>query len=54
MKLPKELTNDELALHLELWLTLNEELTEGQKEYFEEFIWRLRMTPDMEQETSNE
>lgn len=48
MKSPREYTNDELAIHLELWVALNEELTERQKDFFEEFVWRLRLTPDLE------
>lgn len=53
MKSPKDFTNDELALHLELWVALNDELTESQEKYFEEVIWRLRLTADKEQEKSN-
>ena len=53
MKAPSELTNDELALHVEFWAALNEDLTDGQKKYFEELVWRLRLLPDKEQENSN-
>lgn len=50
MKTPSEFTNDELSLLLELWVALNENLTDSQKKYFEEVIWRLRLTADKEQE----
>jgi len=47
-KVPQDLTNDELALHIEFWMSLNDELTEGQKGFFEEVIWRFRMMSDKE------
>lgn len=50
MKEPRKLTNDELALHLELWVALNEELTTNQLSYFEEILFRLRLTSDKELE----
>lgn len=46
--------NDSLALHLEFWLALNEELTEQQKKFFEEVIWRLRLTSYELKEGKNE
>lgn len=55
MKHPKELTNDDLALALELWAMLNkEEFTESQQNYFEEIVWRLRLMSNKEQEINNE
>lgn len=48
MKLPSELTNDELALHIEFWASLNEELTDMQRKFFDEAVWRLRLTTDKE------
>lgn len=55
-KIPQDLTNDDLALHIEFWMALEETLTEGQKSFFEEVIWRLRMMSDVEkvQENNNE
>lgn len=54
MKTPQELTNDELALHLELWTVLNDQLSDSQIKYFDELIWRLRLFPDKELEKLNE
>lgn len=53
MKKPSELTNDDLALNIELWAMINPDLTEGQKKYFEEVVWRLRMMVDKEKENKN-
>lgn len=51
MNNPKELTNDALALHLELWAELSkEELTHEQYKYFEEIVWRLKLMSDKEKE----
>lgn len=35
--------NDSLALHLEFWAALEEGLTEHQKKFFDEVVWRLRL-----------
>lgn len=43
MKTISKYTNDDMALHIEFWLSLNGELTEGQVKFFEEVAWRLRM-----------
>lgn len=48
MKSPSQITNEDLALHIELWAMLNEELTEGQRKYFEEVVWRLRLMKEQE------
>lgn len=50
MKTPSQFTNEDLALHIELWMMLNEELTDSQKKYFEEVIWRLRLMNNTEKE----
>lgn len=51
MKDPKKLSNDDLALHLDFWTVLQEtELTDRQKEFFKEIVWRLRLAADKEQE----
>lgn len=52
-KVPQNLTNDELALHIEFWMALEETLTDGQKNFFGEVIWRLRMMTDVEKEQEN-
>jgi hypothetical protein len=54
MREAKQLTNDELALHLELWTMMNSELTTQQTSYFDEIVWRLLMLPDKEKENQNE
>jgi len=55
MKSPKKLTNDTLAISLELWALLNKDsLTKEQCSYFEEIAWRLKLLPDMEEENINE
>lgn len=54
MKSPSQFTNEDLALHIELWTMLNEELTEDQKKYFEEVVWRLRLMSNKEQEKVDE
>lgn len=54
MKSPTQFTNEDLALHIELWTALNEELTENQKKYFEEVVWRLRLMSKTEQEKIDE
>lgn len=43
MKLPKEMTNEELAMHVEFWFTVNQDLSEIQKAFFEEVVFRLRL-----------
>jgi hypothetical protein len=48
MKLPREMTNEELAMHLELWTALNDELLPGQVAFFEEAIWRLRLMVEVQ------
>lgn len=48
MKSPSQITNEDLALHIELWAMLNESLTEEQKKYFEEVVWRLRLMKEQE------
>lgn len=53
-KIPQDLTNDELALHIEFWSSLDDSLTEGQKKFFEEVVWRLRLMVEKEQENTNE
>lgn len=53
-KIPQDLTNDELALHIEFWMSLEGSLTDGQKSFFEEVIWRLRLMVEKEQENNNE
>lgn len=37
-------TNEELVIHLELWAALEENLTQRQKEFFEEVTWRLLLS----------
>lgn len=54
MKDPRELSNDDLAVHIEIWAVLNEELTDSQMRYFNEVIWRLRLMSDKEQEKISE
>lgn len=45
MKEPKEMTNEELALHIEMWLAYGDtNLNTNQLSYFDEVIWRLRLT----------
>jgi hypothetical protein len=51
---PRKMTNDDLALHIEFWANMNQELTIGQLAFFDEVVWRLRLLVDKEQETSNE
>lgn len=47
MKEPKELTNEELALHIEMWAAYGgADLTVNQMAYFDEVIWRLRLSAD--------
>lgn len=53
-KIPQDLTNDELALHIEFWMSLDGSLTDGQINFFEEVIWRLRLMVEKEQENNNE
>lgn len=53
MKPPKDITNDDLALHIEFWYSVNDQLTERQKSYFEETVWRLRMMVDHSKEKEN-
>lgn len=53
MKTPKQYTNDELALHIELWVVTNNELTPTQVEFFDEVVWRLLMTADKKQENTS-
>lgn len=55
MNAPQKMSNDVLAIALELWLELNvlennRNLTVQQEEYFREIIWRLKLMPDMEKE----
>lgn len=47
---PRKMTNDTLAITLELWAMTNDELTTAQLAYFDEIIWRLKLTSDKEQE----
>lgn len=51
---PCEMTNDLLAQHIELWMELEKNLTDGQKDFFREVLWRLRLTFDFEEERKNE
>lgn len=43
---PKKMANEELVMHLDLWLALGggPVTTEAQKDFFEEVIMRLLMT----------
>lgn len=42
MKAPKEMTNDELALHLEMFANFGD-LNQNQIDYLLEIVWRLRL-----------
>jgi hypothetical protein len=53
-KIPQDLSNDELALHIEFWMSLEGSLTDAQKSFFEEVVWRLRLMVEKEQENNNE
>lgn len=47
MKPWNKLTNDELALHLELWLNLDGRVSDkNQRDFFDEITWRLRLTKE--------
>jgi hypothetical protein len=51
---PNKMTNEALAQGLELWLLIEEErLFNPQKEYFEEIVWRLRLSDPITQEQEN-
>ena len=40
-----KMTNEELVLHLELWLEVDGQIsTSSQKDFFEEVMWRLQMS----------
>lgn len=45
---PKKMTNDTLALSIELWTSTNDALTSVQKEFFAEVVWRLKLMTDKE------
>lgn len=48
MKKPwTKVTNEEMALHLELWLNLDGRVeSQSQVDFFDEVCWRLRLTTD--------
>lgn len=49
MKPWKKMTNEEMALHLDFWLTADGTVTTNtQEEFFKELIWRLRLMKDEE------
>lgn len=41
-------TNDDMANHIDFWVGLNGELTDGQVKFFTEVAWRLRLMSDKE------
>lgn len=47
---PKKMSNDTLALSVELWTLTNDNLTDVQKQFFAEVIWRLKLMSDVERE----
>jgi len=47
----EEMTNDDLALHLEFWLVADGTVsTDNQKTFFEEVAWRLRLMVSIEED----